>query len=124
MRRLIALAFALALVGCANLQGVYTAVTTTTVSPGQALIVANAYDALKITAANYKDYCIAQHFPRPLCSASNRRIVIKAVQAGDPARAVVEGGLTTGQPIYSTVYNTLVAAVNALQASQINKVTK
>lgn len=118
---------ALAVAGCAQLQnaisevkGVYEYATTTTVTSGQAGIVANAYDALKATAANYGNYCITQKFPKPVCSASNRRAVIKAVRAGDAARAQIEAPITAGQPVAATVYNTLVAAIQQLQASPIN----
>ena len=123
----IILALAVGLVGCAQLQtainevkGVYEYATTTTVSSGQAGIVANAYDALKATAVNYAHYCITQKFPQPVCSASNRRAVIKAVRAGDAARAQIEAPITAGQPVAATLYNTLVAVIQQLQATPIN----
>jgi hypothetical protein len=128
MKKLLILAaVGLSLGGCAQLKtalnefkSVYTYATTTTVSSGQAAIVATAYDTLKATATNYGNYCIAQKFPQPVCSASNRRIVIKAVRSGDGARAQIELPITTGQPVTATLYNTVVAAVNALQAAPIN----
>jgi len=128
MKKLIICAIgALALAGCAQLQtaitdlkGAYVFATTTTVTAGQAGIVANAYDALKGTAVNYGNYCIAQKFPQPVCSAANRRAVIKAVRSGDAARAQIEAPITSGQPVAATIYNTLVAAVNALKATPIN----
>jgi hypothetical protein len=128
MRKLLILAaVGLSLGGCAQLntalnefKSVYTYATTATVSSGQAAIVANAYDTLKATAVNYGNYCIAQHFPKPVCSAGNRRIVIKAVRAGDAARAQIELPITTGQPVTATIYNTLVAVIKDLQAAPIN----
>lgn len=118
---------AMALAGCAqvqtalsDLQGAYTLVTTTTVTSGQAGIVANAYDALKGTAVNYGNYCVTQKFPQPVCSAANRRAVIKAMRSGDAARIQIEVPITTAQPVTATLYNTLVAAVNALKAAPIN----
>jgi uncharacterized protein YceK len=128
MRKLLILAaVGLSLGGCAQLknalteiQGVYTYATTTTVSSGQAAIVANAYDTLKATATNYGNYCIAQKFPLPVCSASNRRIVIKAVRTGDAARAQIELPITTGQPVTAALYNTIVAVIKQLQAAPIN----
>lgn len=130
MKRLILIAaLGLSLAGCAqfqtalsDLQGAYTFATTATVSSGQAGIVANAYDALKVTATTYGNYCITQKFPLPLCSAANRRAVIKGVAAGTAARAQIEAAVGTGQPIAGTVYNALVSAVNALQATPINTV--
>ena len=120
MKRFILLAVVLALGGCAQLQGVYTAATTATVSAGNVVIAANAFDALKATAINYGNYCVAQHFPRPVCSASNRRSVIRAVNAGTAARIQLEASINTGQPALATVYNVLIAAVNSLQTSPIN----
>lgn len=113
---------ALSLGGCASLQNVYTLATTATVPVGTVVITANAFDALKATAINYANYCVAQKFPQPTCSAANRRSVIKAVNAGTAARVQLEASINTTQPALSTVYNTLVAAVNALTASPINTV--
>lgn len=128
MRKFLILSVAvLLLAGCAQLKtalnefkSVYTYATTTTVSSGQAAIVANAYDTLKATAVNYGNYCVAEKFPKPVCSASNRRAVIKAVRAGDAARAQIEAPITTGQPVAATLYNTLVAVIQQLQAAPIN----
>lgn len=128
MKKLAVAVFAVSLLaGCAQLntaiqdiKGAYVYATTTTVTAGQAGIVANAYDALKGTAVNYGNYCLAQKFPQPVCSAANRRAVIKAIRSGDAARAQIEAPITTGQPVAATIYNTLVAAVNALKAAPIN----
>jgi hypothetical protein len=120
--KLLALVLALALGACSTLSNVYTAATTATVSAGTVVEAANAFDALKATAVNYGQYCVAQHFPQPICSAANRRTVIKAVNSGTAARVQLEASINTGQSALSTVYNTLVAAVNALTASPINTV--
>lgn len=128
MRKIIiSILCALALGACAqlntaiqDLKGAYVYATTTTVTAGQAGIVANAYDALKGTAVNYGNYCISQKFPQPVCSAANRRAVIRAIRSGDAARAQIEAPITTGQPVAATIYNTLVAAVNALKSAPIN----
>lgn len=120
MKRVLALFLVLALAGCANLQSIYTLATTATVPSGTVVIAANSFDALKATAINYANYCVAQKFPQPVCSAANRRAVIKAVNAGTSARVQLEASINTGQPALSTVYNTLVAAVNTLTASPIN----
>lgn len=130
MKKLFAiLLLTVGLAGCAELQtaisevkGAYEFATTTTVTSGQAAIVANAYDALKGTAVNYGNYCIAQKFPQPVCSAANRRAVIKSVRAGDAARAQIEAPINAGQPVTATIYNTLVAAVKALKATPIDTV--
>jgi len=130
MRKLLVIAaLALSLGACAQVQkvldeakGIYDFATTATVSAAQAGIVANAYDALKATATNYANYCITQKFPQPLCSAANRRAVIKGVRSGDAARAQIELSITTGQPVVASLYNTLVAAIQALQTTPISTV--
>jgi len=130
MKKLFAIAIlGLTLAGCAQFQtaiddikGAYTMVTTATVTAGQAGIVANAYDALKVTATNYGNYCITQKFPQPLCSAANRRAVIRGVNAGTAARAAVEAAVATNQPVTGAIYNALVSAVQALRATPINTV--
>lgn len=119
---IVAAIVAVSLAGCANLQGIYTLATTATVPASSVVIAANSFDALKATAINYANYCVAQKFPQPVCSAANRRSVIKAVNAGTAARIQLEASITTSQPAISTVYNTLIAAVNSLTASPINTV--
>ena len=122
MKRIGVILLCLALAGCANLQGIYTLATTATVPATSVVIAANSFDALKATAINYAHYCVDQKFPQPVCSASNRRAVIKAVRAGTAARIQLEASINTGQPAIATVYNTLISAVNALTASPINTV--
>ena len=122
MKRISVLLFCFALTGCANLQGIYTLATTATVPASSVVIAANSFDALKATAINYGNYCVAQKFPQPICSAANRRSIIKAVNAGTAARNALESSINTGQPALSTAYNTLISAVNVLTASPINTV--
>ncbi|HEY6022166.1 MAG TPA: hypothetical protein VIY48_20560, partial [Candidatus Paceibacterota bacterium] len=78
---------------------------------------ANAFNILKAGATNYARYCIQQKMVPTICSASNRRAVIKAVRAGTGARNQMEASLVAGQPALSSVYNVLVAAVNGLKNS-------
>ena len=121
----IAVALTLALAGCQtiqNLQGVYNTITASTVPPGYANIAINSFDALKATAVNYGQYCVQNHFPLPLCSAANRRSVVKFVRSGTGARNALEANITTNQPVLSTTYNVLVAAINGLQATPIQTV--
>lgn len=115
-------ALAIGLGGCANLQGIYTLATTATVPANSVVIAANSFDVLKATAINYGNYCVTQKFPQPVCSASNRRSIIKAVNAGTAARVQLEASINTGQPAVATVYNVLISAVNVLTASPINTV--
>ncbi len=124
MKQLIAIGLALWLGACATLQAditrlsqVYTVVTTATVSPTTVIVTANAFDALKATAVNYARYCIQGKFVDPICSALNRRNVVKAVRSGTAARNQLELSITTNTPAAATIYNVLVAAVNGLQSS-------
>lgn len=123
MKKLLAVTLlAFSLGACAQLQGAYTIATTSTVPASSVIIAANSFDALKATAINYGNYCVAQKFPKPICSAANRRTVIKAVNAGTSARIQLEASINTGQPAIATVYNVLISAVNSLNASPINTV--
>jgi len=124
MKKLLALALVLGLGGCATLnsdiaklQQVYTVVTTTTVPPTTVVVTANAFDALKATATNYARYCIQGKFVDAICSAANRRNVVKFVRTGTAARNQLELSITTNTPAASTLYNILVAAVNGLNSS-------
>jgi hypothetical protein len=128
MKRYAALVLvALALAGCQtvqNLEGVFNTITTTTVPPAYVNVALNTYYALKQTATNYAQYCIAQKFPKPTCSAANRRAVIRFVKSGDGAVAALAPGLNGAAPLTSTAYNTLVGAINGLQSTPVNSVAK
>jgi hypothetical protein len=111
-----------ALVGCASLQqkidiatGVYKAATETTVPAEVVIPTANAFNILKAGATNYGRYCIQQRMAPSMCSASTRRIVIKAVRSGTAARNSLEDSVANNEPALSSVYNILVVAVNSLQ---------
>ena len=125
MRKILILGVVLALAGCQsiqNLQGVYQTITAATVPPQYANIAINSFDALKATAVNYGQYCIQNKFPAPICSASNRRTIVKFVRSGTAARNQLEANIATNQPVLSTTYNILVTAINALQTSPIQTV--
>lgn len=88
MRKLfIALSLAISLGGCAA----FNAVTTATVSGANALIVANAYDGLELTAASYLE--------QPKCGKTQSLIcrspvatskIIPAVRSGRVVRNQIE----------------------------------
>jgi len=123
MKKLLSIAaLALSLGACAQLKGEYALATTSTVPSSDVVLAANSFDILKATASNYGNYCINQNYPKPVCSAANRRLVIKAVNSGASARIQLESSMNTGQPALSTVYNILIAAVKNLNASPINTV--
>lgn len=115
MRKELALIAALALGGCSTLQTLQQAVGTT-VSPTQAIVAANAFDAAESGATSYLVYC-KSNLSAPTCSASNRRAVIKYTRAGRAARNQIETAISTSSSVPATVYNTLVAAVTNLKAT-------
>ena len=121
---LLALTLTLTVAGCAGLQqkleiatGVYKTVTETTVPASAVIPTANAFNILKAGATNYGRYCIQQDMVPSICSASNRRIVVKAVRAGTKARKQLVASIEQNQPALSSVSNVLVAAVQDLQKS-------
>lgn len=101
--------------------GIYKTATETTVPANVVIPTANAFNILKVAATNYGQYCIDHKMPEPVCSAGNRRIVIKAVRVGTGARDKMVASIKDGQPALSSIYNLLVGAVNDLQASPAAK---
>lgn len=116
----LALAAALTLAGCAGelqkLQTVWTVVNGATVSPKAILVAANSFDALERTAAKYLDYC-RPRLSEPICSAGNRRVVIRAVREGRGARDQLEVYISGQTPGPARLYNILIGALNTLTAS-------
>lgn len=126
MKRIaLALLLALSVTGCAQLQKlqtVYQEVSSATVTPQQVYIAANTFDGIQATATQYLTYCRA-NLTVALCSADNRRIVIRGVRAGRSARNQLETYLSQSTPAPSAIYNTLVAAITNLQQSAATKVS-
>lgn len=122
MKRIaVLLVAALALSGCAALQtleGLYNDVSGTSIPPDKVYILAESFDAAKIGASKYFTYC-RTHLTTSPCSADNRRIVLKAIRAGTPARDQLEVYLKAGTSAPVQIYNTLLAAVGALKSSVI-----
>lgn len=117
---------AISLGGCAKemalLQAASSAVefATTTAVPASVVIpAANTFDVLKGTATNYGHYCINNQMPEPICSAGNRRLVVKFVRSGTEARRQLEDSVINGTPAAASIYNVLVAAVQGLQKSPV-----
>jgi len=113
---LLILALSGSIAGCANLRNVYTMITEATVSPTQIIVAGNAFDALEGTATQYLVYCKA-NLSTSICSADNRRNVIKYVRSGRAARNQLEVYVTSGNAGPSAIYNTLIAAINSLNAT-------
>ena len=116
MKRFIIIVLAIGLGACAQLKTVYSLVTDTAVSPTQVIVAANSFDALEGTATQYLVYC-KSNLTVPACSAGNRRAVIKYTRAGRAARNQLETYIVQNTNAPSAVYNTLVAAINSLNAT-------
>ncbi len=114
MKRLaLVLALALTLSACANLKTAYQVITEASVSPTQIIVAANVFEALEGTATQYLVYC-KSNLATPVCSADNRRSVIKYARSGRAARNQLETYVATGNAGPSGLYNTLIAAINQL----------
>jgi len=116
MKKLLVLFVFLALGGCAQLQTL-TTLATTSVTPTQAIVAANAFDGVEAGATGYLTYYKTNKNVDVACSASNRRAVISYTRSGRAARNQIETYVQTSASIPSAVYNTLVTAVNNLKAS-------
>ena len=113
---LLAVSLALGLSGCAALQTDWAIVTGVSASPTQIIIAANAFDAGEATATQYLLYCKATVPAPSYCALTTRQSVVKAVRAGRVVRAQLEPYITSGTAGPVALYNTLVAAVQSLQA--------
>lgn len=118
MRAAAGLTIALMVGACSTLQTIQQ-VATAEVPAIVVVPTANAFDVLKGTAVNYGRYCIANKMPVPVCSAGNRRAVIKFVSSGTAARDQLEASLISGTPAAASVYNVLAAAVQGLQGTPV-----
>lgn len=125
MRRIIfAALLAISLGGCAAIQKIETAyhtVTETTVSPKQIYIAAQTFNGLQATATQYLVYC-RDHLTTDVCSADNRRIVIRSIRKGRSARNQLETYITQSKPAPATLYNVLVDAITSINNSPATKV--
>lgn len=110
------LTLGLALAGCSTLNTLQVAIGTS-VTPTQAILAANAFDAAKSGATAYLTYCHSVANAGTPCSAPNRRAVIKYINAGTASRNQIEGYITTSTSVPSALYNALVTTVSNLKAT-------
>lgn len=118
LRAAAGLSIALMVGACSTLQTVQQ-VATAEVPASVVIPTANAFDVLKGTAVNYGRYCVANKMPVPICSASNRRAVVRFVRSGTAARDQLEASLISGTPAAASIYNVLAAAVQGLQGTPV-----
>src|ERR1700761_3520745 len=112
---LIGILFALSLAGCAQLQQLAT-VATATVTPTEAIVAANSYDAIEAGATAFLTFCKSNP-SNTNCIAGNRRNVISYTRSGRAARNQIETYIQSSSSIPSAIYNTLVTAVNNLKTT-------
>lgn len=117
MKKLLVLALiALSLGGCATISALQLAVSST-VTPTQAIVAANAFDAIESGATAFLTFCKANANVDATCIAGNRRNVIQYTRAGRAARNQMETYVQSSSSIPAAVYNTVVTAVTNLKAT-------
>lgn len=115
MKRILPLLLVLSLGACAQVNSLI-GLATTAVTPTEAIIAANAFDAAESGATGFLTYCKA-NMTNVICSAGNRRSVIKFVRAGRQARNQVETYVQTSTSIPAAVYNALITATSNIKAT-------
>lgn len=113
--RIVVIALALALSGCAGLQ----AVQNTEVPEAYIYVAANTFNALEITATNYLRLPKCKAGTTPICrSPAATAQIIPAVRSGRAARDELENftKANPGKLGPSGTYNALVATNNILQS--------
>lgn len=116
MKKLLVIALALGLGACSTLQTDWQIVSGASASPTQIIVASNAFDAAEGSATQYLLYCKANK-AAPACALATRKKVVAAVRAGRTARNQLEPYITSGTAGPLTIYNTLIATVQTLQAS-------
>jgi hypothetical protein len=116
MKRLfVILITTLALVGCANLQTVWTTITSASVSPTQIIVAGNAFDAAEASATQYLSACKSKALPASTCTLAIRKQVVASVRAGRAARNGLEPYVVSGTAGPAALYNAMVTSINTLQ---------
>lgn len=105
---------------------IYERVTTATVSAEQISVVANGFNIAKGVATGYLEYCHVTPSAK-ICDPGTKaapgplRVVIKYIKTGTTARNQLEPYILTGGAGPGDVFNTLVDAVNGLNAQPISQ---
>lgn len=117
LKTIIAIALAaLWLGGCATISALQLAVSSS-VTPTQAIVAANAFDGIESGATAFLTFCKANGNTDATCIAGNRRNVIQYTRAGRAARNQMETYIQSSSSIPAAIYNTVVTAVTNLKAS-------
>jgi hypothetical protein len=124
MRKLLLVSvLALSLGACSTLSNIVGVVTGASVTPSQAYIAANAFDAIEVTAENYLKLppCVAGG--SALCrSATAVGAIVPAIRIGYAARTTLISSVVSGNDAPISLYSALTAQTGTLQAiiSQYN----
>jgi hypothetical protein len=111
------IAVALTLGGCANLQTVWTTITSASVSPTQIIVAGNAFDAAEASATQYLLACKSKAIPASTCNLVTRKQVVASVRAGRSARNSLEPYVISGTAGPAALYNAMVTSINTLQSN-------
>ena len=113
----VALALALSLGACANLQADWTRLTSVQVSPQAVYLAENGFDAVEVTATTYLKICHAR-MSTPGCSSTAIAQVIPAVRSGRIARTNLAAFMKAHPDALGAagLYDALVTATNTLQS--------
>ena len=117
MKRLLtALFLATALVGCAKIESAYQAVTTTSISPQQVYIAANAFDAIEASATQYLRLPVCGKLPCRNPSATNS--LVASIRAGRLARNKLEASVNAAPnaPVDANLFATLTSSTTTIKA--------
>jgi hypothetical protein len=116
MKKILIIALCLLAAGCSTLTAI-SGLATSSVTPTEALIAANAYDAIEAGGTAFLTYCHTNKDVPATCIAANRRSVIQYIRAGRAARNQVETYVQTSTSIPAAVYNAMVTATTNLKST-------
>jgi hypothetical protein len=119
MKRFLFLPLVLMLGGCAWIQSAVSVVTGTSVTPNQAVIAINAFDAVEATGTQYLQLPACASTASKLCrTPGGASSVVKYIRLGRLARNNLEAAINTGggAPIAISLYQALTSQTTTLQA--------
>jgi len=123
MKKLLPLFIVLALGGCAEFQKIYGVVTGTTVTPQQAVVAINAFDAVEQSGTNYLRLPTCGPNVSKLCKTQAGVVaVVKAIRTARVARNQLQAAVTgsNGAPISASLLQALQSQYVTIQALYAN----
>lgn len=115
--RIMAVALALSLGGCSTLSSVFGVVTGTTVTPSQAYIAANAFDAVEATASTYLALPACVTGAGAACrTQSVVNAIVPAIRIGYKARKTLIATIVGNGSAPISLYTALTSQTSTLQS--------